>query len=107
RHAGRRRPLQHVGAREGGGRPPQSAFYLWQRHAVSSMRWRRYACGSEVKDPERQVKSIARLRSLYAEGTTPNLSFLSTTIDKGIVGRDPQLREEKAQTRPSVRLIFD
>src|SRR5438876_5300445 len=43
---------------------------------------------SLYKDPERQVKSIAGLRSLYAEGTTPNLSFLSTNIDKGIVGRD-------------------
>src|SRR2546421_11742991 len=71
-----------------GVRPPQSAFYLWQRHAVSWMRLRRYACVREVKDPERQVKSIAGLPPLCAEGTTPNLSFLSTNIDKGIVGRD-------------------
>src|SRR6266705_2388795 len=68
-------------------RSPQSAFYLWQGHAVSWMRLKRFACVSEVKDPERQVKSIAGLRPLCAEGTTPNLSLLSTNIDKGVVGR--------------------
>src|SRR3989440_3000175 len=71
-----------------GVRSPQSAFYLWQSHAVSWMRLKRFACVSEVKDPERQVKSIAGLRPLCGEETTPNLSLLSTNIDKGIVGWD-------------------
>src|SRR5438128_12187835 len=78
----RRSHLQTVVARDVSVRPPQSAFYLWQRHAVCWMRLRRYAGVREVKDPEREVKSIAGVRPLCAEGTTAKFSLLCSRIGR-------------------------